>query len=50
MKKRRKIIAGHHIGNTGELGCTICGTLINITRFKNGYICSGCLQHVKSHC
>lgn len=48
MKVKSNKLASLQIYKTGELCCTICGTLHNITRFKDGYICSNCLQYVKS--
>ena len=49
MKVKSTKIVRYHMNNSGELCCTICGALVNITRFKNGYICNSCLQFVKSH-
>lgn len=49
MKVKSNKLARYHIYKTGELCCTICGALVNITRFKDGYICNSCLQYVKSH-
>lgn len=49
MKIKRGKICGFQLNKTGELCCAICGTPINIIRFKNGYICDSCLQYVKLH-
>jgi len=49
MKVKSNKIVRYQINKTGEFSCAICGGLVNITRFKNGYICNSCLQYVKLH-
>jgi hypothetical protein len=48
MKIKTSKTARYQFNKTGELRCGICGGLEDITGFKNGYVCAGCLQYVKA--
>lgn len=48
MEIKTDKLAAYQLNKTGELNCAICGGLLHIIRFKNGYICDSCLQYVKT--
>ncbi|MDD4121488.1 MAG: hypothetical protein PHE94_01175 [Eubacteriales bacterium] len=48
MNERISEPANNRYSKTGELRCAICGSISHVIRFKNGYICVNCLQHVKT--
>ncbi|MDF3001414.1 MAG: hypothetical protein K0Q48_1533 [Bacillota bacterium] len=48
MKVKSNKTTRYQFTRIGELRCGLCGGLEDITGFKNGYVCTSCLQYVRT--